>query len=62
MKRTTFLHTAGVVFAIVSVLHVLRLLQGWEAVIGGWNVPMWLSWLAAAVAGYLSYAAFRLTK
>ena len=62
MTQTAFLKTAGMIFAVVGVLHVLRLLLRWDAVIGGWDVPMWVSGLAAVLAGYLAYTAFRLTK
>jgi len=59
MNQKTFVLTAGIVFSLVAVLHALRLLLGWEAVIGGWAVPMWLSWVALAFAGYLAYTAFK---
>ncbi|MDP3702885.1 MAG: hypothetical protein Q8R78_00630 [Candidatus Omnitrophota bacterium] len=59
MNQKTFVLTAGVVFSLVALLHALRLLLGWDAVIGGWHVPMWLSWLALALAGYLAFTAFR---
>lgn len=62
MSQKTFLKTAGAIFAVIGALHVLRLLLGWEAVIGGWDVPRWVSWLAAALAGYLGYTAFKLAK
>ena len=62
MNQKTFTFTAGVVFSLVAVLHALRLLLGWDAVIGGWHVPMWLSWLALAIAGYLAYSAFNVHK
>ena len=60
MNQKTFALTACVVFSLVAVLHALRLLLGWDAVIGGWHVPIWLSWLALALAGYLAYTAFRM--
>ncbi len=62
MNQKTFLKTTGAIFAVIGALHVLRLLLGWEAVIGGWDVPQWVSGLAAALAGYLSYTAFTLAK
>jgi len=62
MGKKTFLKTAGVIFAVVGALHVLRLLLGWEAVIGGWDVPRWVSGVAAVFAGYLSYTAFTLAE
>ena len=62
MNQKTFTFTAGVVFSLIAVLHMLRLLLGWEAVIGGWHVPLWLSWLALAVSGYLAYTAFNVHR
>jgi hypothetical protein len=53
---------SGAVFSLVAVLHALRLLLGWEAVIGGWIVPFWLSGLALAAAGYLAFTAFNAGK
>ena len=62
MNQKIFTVTAGVVFSLIAVLHALRLLLGWDAVIGGWTVPIWLSWVALAGAGYLAYTAFTLGK
>ncbi len=62
MSQKTFLKTAGAIFMVIGALHVLRLLLGWEAVIGGWDVPRWVSGLAVVLAGYLGYTAFRLAK
>ena len=62
MNRKRFTLAAGVVFSLVAALHLLRLVFGWDAVIGGWNVPLWISWAAIAIAGYLAYTAFTLEK
>src|SRR5207245_3647777 len=45
---TTF---AIVVFSLVAVLHVLRLIFGWEVVINGLVMPMWVSVVGFLVAG-----------
>ena len=55
MDQKTFTIVVGAIFAVVALLHVLRILMGWPAVIGGWAVPMWVSWIALVVAGGLSY-------
>ena len=60
MNQKTFALTAGIVFSLVALLHALRLLLGWEAIIGGWYVPMWFSWPALAFAGYLAYTALKM--
>ncbi len=62
MNQKTFTVTAGVVFSLIAALHALRLLLRWDAVIGGWTVPIWLSWVALAAAGYLAYTAFNVGK
>ncbi len=62
MSQKNFALVIGWVFAAVTVLHALRLLYNWEAVIGGWVVPMWLSGVGVVVAAYLSYHGFRLSK
>lgn len=62
MSQKTFSLTAGVIFSLIALLHVLRLVFGWEAIIGGWAVPTWLSWVAMLIAGYLSYQGFRLSR
>jgi hypothetical protein len=62
MTQRTFNTVAGVIFSVVAALHALRLLLGWTAVIGGWEVPHWVSWLALALAAYLAYTAFTLKR
>ena len=62
MKQGTFTSVAGLVFSLVAALHLLRLLLHWEAVIGGWAVPTWVSALALVLSGYLAYSAFTLRK
>ena len=62
MTQKTFTVAAGVIFTLVAGLHLLRVVLGWNAVIGGWDVPRWISWLALAVSGFLGYAAFTLSR
>lgn len=60
-ERSFFLVTA-IVFTVVALLHLARLAFGWSASVGGWNVPMWLSWVAAAVTAVLAYLGVRLYR
>ncbi|OHA20526.1 MAG: hypothetical protein A2849_00850 [Candidatus Taylorbacteria bacterium RIFCSPHIGHO2_01_FULL_51_15] len=62
MKQRTFNQAAGTIFLVLGLLHLCRILQGWEAVINGWKAPMSLSYAVVIVAGYLSYHAFSLAK
>lgn len=62
MNTKIYLKLSGVIFGIIAVLHLLRVVYGWDAVIGGLVIPLWASWLAVAAAGYLAYSAFSLYK
>jgi uncharacterized membrane protein len=62
MSQKAYLKSAGLIFLLIAVLHLLRLVFGWEAVFEGWNVPQWLSVVALIVAGYLAYEGFRLSQ
>ena len=55
MNQKTYYGLTGTIFSLITLLHLSRILMGWEANIGGWDVPMWLSWLAVVIAGYLAY-------
>ena len=47
------------VFALVALLHVLRLVFGWEVTLQGSVVPMWVSGLGAVIAGGLAVMLWR---
>lgn len=51
---------SGTVFAIVSLAHLGRVLLGWDVTVGTYTIPTWLSLVGVAVAGFLSYNAFKL--
>src|ERR1700674_3340503 len=60
-QRTFSLNTA-VIFLLITFLHAIRLLRGWQVTIKGAVVPIWISWIALAIAAYLAYEGFRLAK
>jgi len=55
MNHQDYSLTVGSIFLAVFVLHGLRIFYGWDASINVWEVPMWASWIALVVSGYLSY-------
>ncbi len=62
MKNNTYTRVSGILFSIIAVLHLSRIVQGWSAVIAGWSIPLWLSWVAVVVTGYLAYNGLLLSK
>ena len=62
MSRRAYLLVSAAIFSLVALLHLARIFFGRSAVIGGWSVPMWLSWAALIVAGALAYFGFSLAQ
>jgi hypothetical protein len=54
MSPKAYYSTAGTVFLIVTLVHLLRVINGWEVNIHTFAVPMWLSWVAVFLAGYMA--------
>lgn len=52
-SKDTGLRVAGTLFGIIAVLHVGRVLTGFDAVVAGWQVPLWVNGLGAALTGAL---------
>jgi len=43
----------------VALVHLARLIFGWEAVIGGWTFPVWGSVFGVLIPGALAYLVAR---
>lgn len=54
MDQSTALLVAGIVFAIVAVIHILRLTFKFEVRVGGRLIPLWMNWVGLVIAGILS--------
>ncbi len=57
-----FTTIAIVIFSLVAVLHVLRLIFGWQAVIDGLVIPMWASVVGLIIAVGLAIMLWREAK
>lgn len=61
-SERTLLAIAGAVFALVAIAHLLRLMFDMQIFLGGFELPMWLSWAGVVVTGYLSYSCFHFSR
>ena len=55
----TYVVVSGLIFGVVSVTHIARALAAVPVQLGSYAVPVWVSWVAAVVAGSLCAWAFR---
>ncbi|MBI4436033.1 MAG: hypothetical protein HY590_01245 [Candidatus Omnitrophica bacterium] len=62
MTQKQFNLVTGTIFAVIAVLHLLRLIYHWNALIANRPVPLGVSVVACVVAGYLAWQGFRLRK
>jgi len=62
MTPRIFSLIATAVFLLIALGHALRLLFGWHITVGNIVVPVWMSWIGLAIAGYLAYQGFRLSR
>ena len=58
MTPQHFSRLAAVIFAIIALLQLARAISGFEIAVGGEVMPIWPSWIAAMVAGFLAYLGF----
>jgi hypothetical protein len=58
MKQGAFLLVTSSIFALIALLHALRLIYGWNVTIGEWAAPVWVSAVGFLIAGYLACQGF----
>jgi hypothetical protein len=58
LSRKTYRTVTATLFLVVAIMHLLRIIFGWQVEIGGLSIPFWVSWLALPVAGALAYFGF----
>jgi hypothetical protein len=58
MKKP-FTLLAVLIFAIVAIVHLLRLIYGWEVTLNGVAVPLWASVLGIVIAAGLAVMLWR---
>jgi hypothetical protein len=54
-----FTTAALVIFALVAIVHALRLLLGWNITLNGTEIPMWVSIVALVISAGLAVGLWR---
>jgi uncharacterized membrane protein YecN with MAPEG domain len=55
---TSYAIVSALIFALVAIMHVVRLVNRWTVQIGPYNVSMNVSWVALVVAALLAIWGF----
>ena len=62
MNKNQSLMLASAVFGIIALLHLLRSIFSWDARIANFDIPVWFSYIAVVVAGYLAWHMYNASK
>ena len=62
LDMNSFHKLTGLIFAGAGILHIGRVLLGWNLVLGEWAIPNLLSIGVGLFALWLAYNAFKLAK
>jgi hypothetical protein len=54
MDKRTYYRLASLIFTLLAVAHAVRIWYGWPAVMGEYDIPMEVSWVALGISGYLA--------
>ncbi len=53
---------AVIIFILVAVAHLMRIISGTEIVIGGNNIPLWISVVGVVVPGLVAWLLWKESK
>lgn len=62
MTTKAYLIVSTLIFALVAVVHVIRLTLGWPVVLGTLSIPLWVSLLAILVSASVALWGFSLMR
>ena len=62
MNTKDFVIVSTVIFAMVAVMHLIRLVLGWSVVLGMTSVPFWVSLLVVLISASLAIWGFSLVR
>jgi hypothetical protein len=62
MDKKNVLLLGSVVFGIVALGHLIRSIFSWEVNVANFNVPLYFSYIAVAIAGYLAWKTYKANR
>ena len=62
MSNKSYYLVVELMFVLITLLHVARVILGWDAFINDVFIPMWVSYLGIIVAGSLAYWTWKISK
>lgn len=60
--HTRFHLVAVAIFALIAIVHAVRIYKNVPAQIGSWSIPMGVSWFGIVIAAVLAYLFWKTSK
>jgi hypothetical protein len=57
-----YLLGSGLIFLLITLLHLFRIIFQWEAIFNGKEIPLYFSYIGFIIGAVLTYYAFKLRK
>ena len=57
-----YMKVSTVIFAVVAAGHALRVVEGWDVMVGPFAIPTWASVVGVIVAGFLAWNGYKMMK
>jgi len=62
MNRKDYSVFSGFIFGVVGALHLLRVLKEWTFTINSYPIPLWVSWAAFLLTGFMAWQAYKFNR
>ena len=62
MSHKAYSLVAGLFLSLIALGHLLRIVYSWPLQIADWTVPLWMSWPALIVVGFLGFTGLQLSR
>jgi len=59
MNNKSYFKFSSLLFLIIAIVHLARLIYGWEVVLGETMIPVWASWVAVIVGAYMAWQGYK---
>jgi len=54
-RSRPFTWIAAAIFALIAIIHIVRLVTHFHVVLGSHSIPMWVSYVAIVVGAFMSW-------
>ena len=62
MEKNKSLMLASVIFGLIALAHLIRGILGWQAFVYNFKIPVYFSYLAALILGFLAWQMYEAGK